>query len=164
MERQRDASILYERQCLLRVTAPDRSNCEKNRRALELLPERLDKWRMAIKVGKTAALLTASQSNMPPKLRLRGFRLTYAAPAWYTIFGAVASKTTITIESCIMDDSDSRMVRQKLPHREKPAVIFLCDGRYRSHNQITSAENSRSLHDETEIHRRRWRQESEVII
>ncbi|GBP16391.1 hypothetical protein EVAR_9972_1 [Eumeta japonica] len=38
----------------------------------DLLPEWLDKWRMAVNVNKTAALLTGSQRNMPDKLRLRG--------------------------------------------------------------------------------------------
>ncbi|GBP92957.1 hypothetical protein EVAR_84060_1 [Eumeta japonica] len=32
----------------------------------------LDKWRVAVNVTKTAALLTGQQSTMPPKLRLRG--------------------------------------------------------------------------------------------
>ncbi|GBP96494.1 RNA-directed DNA polymerase from mobile element jockey [Eumeta japonica] len=41
-------------------------------RVLDLLPEWLDKWRMAVNVSKTAALLTGSQRNMPDQLRLRG--------------------------------------------------------------------------------------------
>ncbi|GBP33189.1 RNA-directed DNA polymerase from mobile element jockey [Eumeta japonica] len=41
-------------------------------RVLDRLPEWLDKWRMAVNVSKTAALLTGSQSNMPDQLRLRG--------------------------------------------------------------------------------------------
>ncbi|GBP81489.1 RNA-directed DNA polymerase from mobile element jockey [Eumeta japonica] len=41
-------------------------------RVLDLLPECLDKWRMAVNVSKTAAILTGSQRNMPDQLRLRG--------------------------------------------------------------------------------------------
>ncbi|GBP30312.1 RNA-directed DNA polymerase from mobile element jockey [Eumeta japonica] len=41
-------------------------------RVLDLLSEWLDKWRMAVNVSKTAALLTGSQRNMPDQLRLRG--------------------------------------------------------------------------------------------
>ncbi|GBP92478.1 RNA-directed DNA polymerase from mobile element jockey [Eumeta japonica] len=41
-------------------------------RVLDRLPEWLDKWRMAVNVSKTAALLTGSQRNMPDQLRLRG--------------------------------------------------------------------------------------------
>ncbi|GBP58048.1 RNA-directed DNA polymerase from mobile element jockey [Eumeta japonica] len=41
-------------------------------RVLDLLLEWLDKWRVAINVTKTAALLTGQQRTMPPKLRLRG--------------------------------------------------------------------------------------------
>ncbi|GBP33313.1 RNA-directed DNA polymerase from mobile element jockey [Eumeta japonica] len=41
-------------------------------RVLDQLPEWLDKWRMAVNVSKTAALLTGSQRNMPDQLRLRG--------------------------------------------------------------------------------------------
>ncbi|GBP19939.1 Probable RNA-directed DNA polymerase from transposon X-element [Eumeta japonica] len=45
---------------------------KKIQRVLDLLPEWLDKWRMAVNVSKTAALLTGSQRNMPDQLRLRG--------------------------------------------------------------------------------------------
>ncbi|GBP09968.1 RNA-directed DNA polymerase from mobile element jockey [Eumeta japonica] len=44
----------------------------KIQRVLDLLPEWLDKWRVAVNVTKTAALLTGQQRTMPPKLRLRG--------------------------------------------------------------------------------------------
>ncbi|GBP96211.1 hypothetical protein EVAR_70468_1 [Eumeta japonica] len=40
-------------------------------RVFDLLPEWLDKWRTAVNVSKTAALLTGSQRNMPNQLRLR---------------------------------------------------------------------------------------------
>ncbi|GBP53956.1 RNA-directed DNA polymerase from mobile element jockey [Eumeta japonica] len=45
---------------------------KKIQRVLDLLPEWLDRWRMAVNVSKTAALLTGSQRNMPDQLRLRG--------------------------------------------------------------------------------------------
>ncbi|GBP14564.1 RNA-directed DNA polymerase from mobile element jockey [Eumeta japonica] len=38
---------------------------------LDLLPDWLNKWRMAMNVTKTTALLTGQQRIMPPKLRLR---------------------------------------------------------------------------------------------
>ncbi|GBP28745.1 RNA-directed DNA polymerase from mobile element jockey [Eumeta japonica] len=38
---------------------------------LDLLPEWLDKWRVAVSVTKTAGLLTGQQRTMPPKPRLR---------------------------------------------------------------------------------------------
>ncbi|GBP41041.1 RNA-directed DNA polymerase from mobile element jockey [Eumeta japonica] len=41
-------------------------------RVFDLLPEWLDKWKMAVNVSKTAALLTGSQRNMTDQLRLRG--------------------------------------------------------------------------------------------
>ncbi|GBP89112.1 RNA-directed DNA polymerase from mobile element jockey [Eumeta japonica] len=41
-------------------------------RVLDLLPDWLDKWRVAVNVTKTAALLTSQQRTMPSKLRLRG--------------------------------------------------------------------------------------------
>ncbi|GBP30173.1 RNA-directed DNA polymerase from mobile element jockey [Eumeta japonica] len=44
----------------------------KIQRVLDLLPEWLDKWRVAVNVTKTAAILTGQQRTMPPKLRLRG--------------------------------------------------------------------------------------------
>ncbi|GBP47638.1 RNA-directed DNA polymerase from mobile element jockey [Eumeta japonica] len=44
----------------------------KIQRVLDLLPEWLDKWRVAVNVTKTAAILTGQQRAMPPKLRLRG--------------------------------------------------------------------------------------------
>ncbi|GBP86575.1 RNA-directed DNA polymerase from mobile element jockey [Eumeta japonica] len=44
---------------------------KKIQRVLDLLPKWLDKWRMAVNVSKTAALLTGSQRNMPDQLRLR---------------------------------------------------------------------------------------------
>ncbi|GBP57009.1 tRNA (guanine-N(7)-)-methyltransferase [Eumeta japonica] len=48
-------------------------------RIFDLLPEWLDKWRMAVNVSKTAALLTGSQRNMPDQLRLKGPE-EYSAP------------------------------------------------------------------------------------
>ncbi|GBP16123.1 RNA-directed DNA polymerase from mobile element jockey [Eumeta japonica] len=45
---------------------------KKIQRVLDLLQEWLNKWRMAVNVNKTAALLTGSQQNMPDQLRLRG--------------------------------------------------------------------------------------------
>ena len=45
---------------------------KKMQKLLDLLPEWLDKWRMAVNVGKTAALLTGLQRILPPKLQLRG--------------------------------------------------------------------------------------------
>ncbi|GBP59857.1 RNA-directed DNA polymerase from mobile element jockey [Eumeta japonica] len=44
----------------------------KIQRVLDLLPEWLDKWRVAVNVTKTAAILTGQQRTMPPKLRLQG--------------------------------------------------------------------------------------------
>ncbi|GBP82361.1 hypothetical protein EVAR_99501_1 [Eumeta japonica] len=44
----------------------------KLQKVLELLPGWLDKWRVAMNVKKTAALLTGQQRTMPPKLRLQG--------------------------------------------------------------------------------------------
>ncbi|GBP31825.1 RNA-directed DNA polymerase from mobile element jockey [Eumeta japonica] len=44
----------------------------KLQRVLDLLPDWLDKWRVAVNMTKTAALLTGQQRIMPPKLRLRG--------------------------------------------------------------------------------------------
>ncbi|GBP76656.1 RNA-directed DNA polymerase from mobile element jockey [Eumeta japonica] len=41
----------------------------KIQRVLDLLPEWLDKWRVAVNVTKTAAILTGQQRTMPPKLR-----------------------------------------------------------------------------------------------
>ncbi|GBP78552.1 RNA-directed DNA polymerase from mobile element jockey [Eumeta japonica] len=41
----------------------------KIQRVLDLLPEWLDKWRVAVNVTKTAAILTGQQRAMPPKLR-----------------------------------------------------------------------------------------------
>ncbi|GBP28750.1 RNA-directed DNA polymerase from mobile element jockey [Eumeta japonica] len=44
----------------------------KIQRILDLLPEWLDKWRVAVNITKTAALLTGQQRTIPPKLRFRG--------------------------------------------------------------------------------------------
>ncbi|GBP86543.1 RNA-directed DNA polymerase from mobile element jockey [Eumeta japonica] len=44
----------------------------KIQRVLDLLPEWLGKWRVAVNVTKTAEILTGQQRTMPPKLRLRG--------------------------------------------------------------------------------------------
>ncbi|GBP33358.1 hypothetical protein EVAR_30948_1 [Eumeta japonica] len=44
----------------------------KLQRVLDLLPDWLDRCRVAVNVTKTAALLTGQQRTMPPKLRLRG--------------------------------------------------------------------------------------------
>ncbi|GBP23875.1 RNA polymerase II-associated protein 1 [Eumeta japonica] len=44
----------------------------KLQRVLDLLPDWLDRWRVAVNVTKTAALLTGQQRAMPTKLRLRG--------------------------------------------------------------------------------------------
>ncbi|GBP33592.1 RNA-directed DNA polymerase from mobile element jockey [Eumeta japonica] len=44
----------------------------KLQRVLDLLPDWLDRWRVAVNVTKTAALLTGQQRAMPAKLRLRG--------------------------------------------------------------------------------------------
>ncbi|GBP24039.1 RNA-directed DNA polymerase from mobile element jockey [Eumeta japonica] len=44
----------------------------KIQRVLDLLPEWLEKWRVAVNVTKTAAILTGQQRTMPPKLRLWG--------------------------------------------------------------------------------------------
>ncbi|GBP72334.1 RNA-directed DNA polymerase from mobile element jockey [Eumeta japonica] len=44
---------------------------KKIQRVFDLLPEWLDKWRMAVNVNKTAALLTSSQRILPNQLRLR---------------------------------------------------------------------------------------------
>ncbi|GBP27932.1 RNA-directed DNA polymerase from mobile element jockey [Eumeta japonica] len=44
----------------------------KLQRILDLLPDWLDKWHVAVNVTRTAALLTGQQRTMPPKLRLRG--------------------------------------------------------------------------------------------
>ncbi|GBP35878.1 RNA-directed DNA polymerase from mobile element jockey [Eumeta japonica] len=83
----------------------------KLQRVLDLLLDWLDKWRVAVIVTKTAALLTGQQHIMLPKLRLRGqevewqtrvrylgvhidrfilmaAQLTYAAPAWYAFYSA----------------------------------------------------------------------------
>ncbi|GBP37098.1 hypothetical protein EVAR_19227_1 [Eumeta japonica] len=43
---------------------------KKIQRVLDVQREWLDKWRMAVNVSKTAALLTGSQRNMPTQLRL----------------------------------------------------------------------------------------------
>ncbi|GBP33407.1 RNA-directed DNA polymerase from mobile element jockey [Eumeta japonica] len=43
----------------------------KIQRGFDLLPEWLDSWRMAVNIGKTAALLTGRLRNMSTKLRLR---------------------------------------------------------------------------------------------
>ncbi|GBP21560.1 RNA-directed DNA polymerase from mobile element jockey [Eumeta japonica] len=45
---------------------------KKIQRVFELLPEWLYKWRMAVNVGKTAALFTGRQRNMPTQSHLRG--------------------------------------------------------------------------------------------
>ncbi|GBP91642.1 hypothetical protein EVAR_68276_1 [Eumeta japonica] len=44
----------------------------KTQRVLDLLPNWLDKWRVAINLTKMAALLTGQQRTTPSKLRLRG--------------------------------------------------------------------------------------------
>ncbi|GBP17778.1 RNA-directed DNA polymerase from mobile element jockey [Eumeta japonica] len=44
----------------------------KIQRVFDVLPERLDKWRMAVNVGRTTALLTDNQRIMSAQLRLRG--------------------------------------------------------------------------------------------
>ncbi|GBP41085.1 RNA-directed DNA polymerase from mobile element jockey [Eumeta japonica] len=44
----------------------------KLQRVLDLLPDWLDSWRIAVNVTKTTALLTGQQRTMLPKLRLRG--------------------------------------------------------------------------------------------
>ncbi|GBP44805.1 hypothetical protein EVAR_86621_1 [Eumeta japonica] len=44
---------------------------KKLQRVFDLLPDWLDKWRVAVNVTKTVALLTGQQRIMPPKLRLR---------------------------------------------------------------------------------------------
>ncbi|GBP62578.1 RNA-directed DNA polymerase from mobile element jockey [Eumeta japonica] len=44
----------------------------KIQRVLDLSPEWLDKWRVAVNVTKTATILTGQQRTMPLKLRLRG--------------------------------------------------------------------------------------------
>ncbi|GBP92572.1 RNA-directed DNA polymerase from mobile element jockey [Eumeta japonica] len=43
----------------------------KLQRVLDLLPDWLDKWRVAVNVTKTAVLLTGQQRIIPPKLSLR---------------------------------------------------------------------------------------------
>ncbi|GBP80719.1 hypothetical protein EVAR_53087_1 [Eumeta japonica] len=43
----------------------------KIQRVFDVLPDRLDKWRMTVNVGKPTALLTASQRIMSAQLRLR---------------------------------------------------------------------------------------------
>ncbi|GBP27513.1 RNA-directed DNA polymerase from mobile element jockey [Eumeta japonica] len=55
----------------------------KIQRVLDLLPEWLDKWRVAVNVTKTAALLTGQQRTMPPKLRLRGQNVEWQAKVRY---------------------------------------------------------------------------------
>ncbi|GBP25942.1 hypothetical protein EVAR_84500_1 [Eumeta japonica] len=44
----------------------------KVRRVFNLLLKWLDRWRMAVNIGKTAALLTGRQRKRPTQLRLRG--------------------------------------------------------------------------------------------
>ncbi|GBP22862.1 RNA-directed DNA polymerase from mobile element jockey [Eumeta japonica] len=51
----------------------------KLQRVLDLLPDWLDRWRVAVNVTKTAALLTSQQRAMPTKLRLRGQKV-----EWHT--------------------------------------------------------------------------------
>lgn len=73
-----------ERGVMLSLFADDSAYIASSRRAtiaagriqrvLDILPEWLDKWRMAVNVGKTAALLTGSQhrATRPRPLQLRG--------------------------------------------------------------------------------------------
>ncbi|GBP95537.1 RNA-directed DNA polymerase from mobile element jockey [Eumeta japonica] len=44
----------------------------KLQRVLDLLPDWLDRWRVAVNVTKTAAFLTGQQRALPAKLRFRG--------------------------------------------------------------------------------------------
>ncbi|KAL0810395.1 hypothetical protein ABMA28_010540 [Loxostege sticticalis] len=50
---------------------------------LELLPAWLDQWRMAVNVGKTAALLTGLKRIMPPPLKLRGSDIEWQSQVTY---------------------------------------------------------------------------------
>ncbi|GBP67779.1 RNA-directed DNA polymerase from mobile element jockey [Eumeta japonica] len=72
----------WEADVMLALYADDSAYFASSRRAdlamkriqgvFDLLPELLDKWRMAVNASKTAALLNGSQRIMPDQLRLRG--------------------------------------------------------------------------------------------
>ncbi|KAJ2937413.1 hypothetical protein O0L34_g19102 [Tuta absoluta] len=55
----------------------------KMQRVLDLLPVWLDKWRMAVNVGKTAAILTGQQRILPPPLSLRGQQVNWTSSVKY---------------------------------------------------------------------------------
>ncbi|GBP67644.1 RNA-directed DNA polymerase from mobile element jockey [Eumeta japonica] len=55
----------------------------KLQRVLDLLPDWLDRWRVAVNVTKTAALLTGKQRAMPTKLRLRGHEVEWQTRVRY---------------------------------------------------------------------------------
>ncbi|KAJ2941788.1 hypothetical protein O0L34_g10595 [Tuta absoluta] len=56
----------------------------KLQRVLDLLPDWLDRWKMAVNVGKTAALVTGQQHiHTPPPLKLRGQDVAYTPSVKY---------------------------------------------------------------------------------
>ncbi|GBP95861.1 RNA-directed DNA polymerase from mobile element jockey [Eumeta japonica] len=100
----------------------------KLQRVLDLLPDWLDRWRVAVNVTKTAALLTGQRRTMPPKLRLRGqevewqTRVRYLGVQTDRSMHMAAQEEHVTHQSRAAWSMLRPVLRSRLPLRTKVAL------------------------------------------
>ncbi|GBP76700.1 hypothetical protein EVAR_52435_1 [Eumeta japonica] len=85
---------------------------KKIQQVFDLLLEWLDRWRMAVNVGKTAALLTGRQRNMPIQLRPRGQDMEWMSCIQY--LGVHIDRSLRMIPQVVYVIQQSRAARVKL--------------------------------------------------
>lgn len=83
-------------------------------RLLDVLPDWLDKWRLSVNVGKTAALMTSKRRLLPP-LQLRGQIVEWTNTAKYLGRQIDRLRSTVAIAAYAISNAGAASAMQTGP-------------------------------------------------